>query len=411
MSSTAIEIRQPQQVGQWKSPTEIKNRIIAIQQLMDAVLKPGTKENGYDGDFGIIPGTGNKPSLWKSGSEQILAMFEIAVEPVVEDLSTNDCFRYRVTAKLYYAPTQIFLGAGIGEASTDETKYRWKRCYSQKEFDATDPERRKIKYSQYKDSNGMWADKEEMLIRTEAADLANTVLKMAKKRAQIDATLTVTGASSMFAQDLEDLLDEDEAREETRTRKQAKPQPGVKCSECNAEGGHLPSCSKRKTAEKVPDVKKAAEVKQPEPKPAPKADGPTICSECRQAKGHAPDCKFAEKKQEAKSEPKPPALCSIKSVTQKMKGQSKEPYLVLDVVAADGQEGKLYCWDKKMHDYLVGKRDVTLLCQVTAQKTKDDKTFYQLDSILELGGVQFVDNKPVARPEAAADDIEDLFNQ
>jgi hypothetical protein len=35
--------------------------------------------------------------------------------------------------------------------------------------------------------------------------LANTVLKMAKKRAQVDATLTVASLSEIFTQDIEDL--------------------------------------------------------------------------------------------------------------------------------------------------------------------------------------------------------------
>jgi hypothetical protein len=37
------------------------------------------------------------------------------------------------------------------------------------------------------------------------ADQYNTVLKMAKKRAQVDATLTAVGASDLLTQDLEDL--------------------------------------------------------------------------------------------------------------------------------------------------------------------------------------------------------------
>jgi hypothetical protein len=416
--STAIEIR-PQEVIQsreWKSPSQVKQRIIAVQKLLEEVLKPGTKGNEFSGDYGIIPGTGNKPSLWKSGSEQILAMFEIAVEPIVEDLSTDDCFRYRVTARLTHAPTGNFLGAGIGEASTGETKYKWKKTFSQKEYENTDPDRRKIKFSQWRDSNGMWAEKEEWQVRTEPADLANTVLKMAKKRAQIDATLTVTGASSMFSQDLEDLQEGEEGEEgEPKPKKNSKPQASVKCSECNAEGGHLPSCSKRKQAEKTPEVKKASEVKPPAEKPAPKADGPTICSECRQTNGHKADCKFAPKA-EAKSSP---ALCKIVSVTQKSrkptaeqtkKGIGGSPYLVLEVTDQEGKSGKLYAWDTKTHDHLIGRKDVLLVCEVSAQMTPDEKVFYQLESIIELGGQKFENNIPVnaaAQPEG--DGIEDLF--
>jgi hypothetical protein len=42
-------------------------------------------------------------------------------------------------------------------------------------------------------------------VRTVPDDLGNTVLKMAKKRAQIDMTLTALGVSDLFNQDIEDL--------------------------------------------------------------------------------------------------------------------------------------------------------------------------------------------------------------
>ena len=45
-------------------------------------------------------------------------------------------------------------------------------------------------------------------IRTEPADLANTILKMACKRAMIAMTLNVTAASDIFTQDIEDIPEE-----------------------------------------------------------------------------------------------------------------------------------------------------------------------------------------------------------
>src|SRR5690606_20296729 len=54
-------------------------------------------------------------------------------------------------------------------------------------------------------SNGAFAVKQ---VRTDPADVANTVLKMAKKRAQIDMTLTALAASDIFTQDIEDLPEE-----------------------------------------------------------------------------------------------------------------------------------------------------------------------------------------------------------
>jgi hypothetical protein len=46
-----------------------------------------------------------------------------------------------------------------------------------------------------------------MQVRMNQSDIANTVLKMAKKRALVDAVLTITGASDCFSQDLDDMDD------------------------------------------------------------------------------------------------------------------------------------------------------------------------------------------------------------
>ena len=64
--------------------------------------------------------------------------------------------------------------------------------------------------------------------RVENSDLAdtyNTVLKMAKKRALVDATLTATAASDIFTQDLEDYTPP-EVAEAVRTGA-VPPQPAI----------------------------------------------------------------------------------------------------------------------------------------------------------------------------------------
>lgn len=365
--STAMTIVQPQEIQQWKSPTAIKNRIQAIQKLMAEVLKPATKESGWDGDFGIIPGTGSKPSLLKSGSEQILAMFEIAVDPIVEDLSTDDCCRFRVTARLTNSVTGNFLGAGIGEASTNETKYKWKRTYSQKEWDNTDPDRRKIKYSQFKNGNGMFEDKQELLIRTEPADLANTVLKMAKKRAQIDATLTVTGASSMFSQDLEEDAPEATEPQQKASGKKAKT-ASVKCEECKAEGGHLPSCKHH--------PKNVSSVGQPTP---------------------AQPTKEAVKGEVMPKETTVGTFVIKGSKRMKRKNSDAE-YLILSATT-DAGDTDLFVWHKHLHEYLENKAGIPGDFE-TSTSTSNGKIYVSIEHIKSLNGVPFVDDKPTTTPSA-----------
>jgi hypothetical protein len=93
------------------------------------------------------------------------------------------------------------IGAGLGECSSSEEKYKWKKPACNEEYEATDEDRKRVKW--FKGYQGKKAY-EVKQIRTSPADVANTVLKMAKKRAMIDATLTATAASDIFEQDLED---------------------------------------------------------------------------------------------------------------------------------------------------------------------------------------------------------------
>lgn len=174
---------------------EIKARTQLIQQVMRAVMK----ENVH---FGQIPGT-QKPTLYKAGSEVLLSTFQVAVDPEVEDLSTGDEIRFRVRARGVHQVSGVQVGAGVGEASSNEEKYRWRFAVCQEEFDETPEDRRRTKYK--KTSHGVERIQQ---ICTVPADVANTVLKMAKKRAQIDLTLTALAASDCFTQDLEDMPDE-----------------------------------------------------------------------------------------------------------------------------------------------------------------------------------------------------------
>jgi len=170
------------------SANAVVARVRLIQEVMSKVMKKDTH-------YGVIPGCA-KPSLWKPGAEQLLVTFRIAPEqPKVEDLSTADSIRYRVTR--VGVSNGVVVAAGVGEASSDEDKYKWRRPVCDAEFEATPEDRKRLKYKR----DGT-TDKQ---IRTNPADVANTILKMADKRAFIAMTLLATAASDIFTQDLEDL--------------------------------------------------------------------------------------------------------------------------------------------------------------------------------------------------------------
>jgi len=169
-------------------------KITQLQAVVQGTLKK-------DHDFGVIPGT-VKPTLLKPGAEKILMMFGLTSEyeflDRVEDFEKG-FFAY--TLKCVLSKNGQKITEGVGQANTMEGRYRWRWVPEKKLPDGVVKETlvsRTIEgkygpYTEYKIEND------------DPYTLANTVLKMAKKRAQIDAVLTVASLSEVFTQDIEDM--------------------------------------------------------------------------------------------------------------------------------------------------------------------------------------------------------------
>lgn len=233
----------PESLQRSATAAEIRSQVNLIQEVMQAVMKDGIH-------FGTIPGT-PKPSLYKPGSEKILSTFRIAIEPVVTDLSNPDEARFRVETRATSQGTGAYLGSGVGEASSFEEKYKWRKAVCEQEFDETPEDRRRKVWKRGSDGPYQIAQ-----VRTQPADVANTILKMAKKRSQIDVTLTVTAASDVFAQDIEDLPAEiqEAVAGDDAPRPAAKPTiqpPQRKASAPPAGAGTVVTVSVRDIAEKT----------------------------------------------------------------------------------------------------------------------------------------------------------------
>ena len=169
------------------SVADVVRHVSAVQEVMRAVMKP-------DIHYGRIPGAGEKPTLFKQGAEVLCLAFKIGDEYRIEDLSSEDVARYRVTCVGIHQPTGMVLGQGVGECSSAEEKYKWRKAVCKEEFEATPANMRRIKFG--RKAGGHYTVDQ---VRTEAADVANTVLKMAGKRAKIAMTLNVTAASPYYA--------------------------------------------------------------------------------------------------------------------------------------------------------------------------------------------------------------------
>lgn len=173
---------------------DIQSIALTMQKItsMQAVVQKTLKR---EHDFGVIPGT-SKPTLLKPGAEKILMMFGLTSEyeflDKVEDF-TKGFFSYSVKCILTKNGNKIT--EGVGHCNTYEGKYRWRWV---KENEVPPNIDRDTLMNR-------WNKTEYRIENDDPFTLANTVLKMAKKRAQIDATLTVASLSEVFTQDLEDM--------------------------------------------------------------------------------------------------------------------------------------------------------------------------------------------------------------
>ena len=174
---------------------EIRERVNLVQEIMRNIMKPNTH-------YGIIPGT-PKPTLYKPGAEVLCVTFRIAPEYIITDLSDALTARFRVTCVGKHQVTEQKLGEGVGECSSGEEKFKWRAAVCAEEFDLTPETMRRLKFAKYKGNV-----EKKTQIRTEAADMSNTVLKMACKRALLAMTLNVTAASDIFSQDIEEIPEE-----------------------------------------------------------------------------------------------------------------------------------------------------------------------------------------------------------
>jgi hypothetical protein len=173
------------QGGGAMSLKQVTDRVNLVHQVLEKVMHKGTH-------YGTVPGCGDKFVLLKPGADVLAMTFRLVPQFAVTRTDLPDGHReYDITCSMF-GPGGEMLGQGVGSCSTMEKKYRYR-----------------------KDSKGNRIENEDI------ADVYNTVLKMGKKRAQVDATLTVTGAADLFTQDL--IEDEDEPQRKPVEMPKAKP--------------------------------------------------------------------------------------------------------------------------------------------------------------------------------------------
>lgn len=187
----------------------IANTMQKIGQ-MQAVVQKTLKEGQ---DYGEVPGT-NKPTLLKPGGEKICMLF--GLNPEYDFLQTTEdydkeFFSYNIKCTLFRNGQAV--AQGVGSCNSKEKKYRYINVDELPENYVGYQEKITDKYGREKFK----------INNLDVCSLVNTILKMAKKRAFIDAVLQVASLSEVFTQDLEDMKDFiQQEQDETLTIEQAK---------------------------------------------------------------------------------------------------------------------------------------------------------------------------------------------
>jgi len=212
---TTQELPITQNIDHPMTAGELTKQALLVQDILEKVMVE-------DVHYGIIPGTGNKKTLYQPGAEKICSTFHLAPKYAVEDLSEphNNFYRYRVICSLYTIRDGMFVGSACGEASTAEEKYTWQRAICQEQFDDADPGRRRKKFN----DDGTFIQQ----VQRNAADLANTILKMSCKRAFVSATRGATAASDLLEVDLDEEAVAALAKEQRGEQEQPAAKPKAK---------------------------------------------------------------------------------------------------------------------------------------------------------------------------------------
>jgi len=196
---------------------------------LQATLKGLLVENH---DFGKIPGCGDKPTLLKPGAEKILTALGLSSSYELiehtEDFKDKGFFSY--TVKCTLEKNGLKITEGLGNANSKEKKWAFEFVLEKDLPPGTDKEL--LKSKKFESKYGTYYKYE---VEADANSKANTILKMAKKRAQIDAVLTVASLSEIFTQDFDDLPPEEVPTTEPiveKAKKQAEEVKDYTCSEC-----------------------------------------------------------------------------------------------------------------------------------------------------------------------------------
>jgi ribosomal protein L37AE/L43A len=199
---------------------DFQERLEILKRGRDRIAQIQRELMEVNVDYGLIPGT-PKPTLFKSGAEKLALIYRLAARMEAEftpgDGEKQPPLRYSVACFLHHGTFDgPVVAVGHGTANSWEKRYRRESNKACPNCGKTTIIRSKFDPGWYcfekKGGCGKKFAKDDPAIveqgtdargdPVEANDLQNTLLKMAEKRAFVDAVLRATASSSLFTQDV-----------------------------------------------------------------------------------------------------------------------------------------------------------------------------------------------------------------
>ena len=194
---------------------EVKAQVLKIQSCMKELMTEGEH---YGASF---PGD-TKKNLLKPGADKLCFMFRLRPQFEQKIIDLPNLHReIHTKCEIFHMDSGVKIAEGVGSCSTMESKYRWRNSALKCPVCGAETViKGKEEYgggfvcffkkggcgAKFKDDDASIAGQKIGKVENpDIADVYNTVTKISKKRAYVDATITACAASDIFSQDAEDL--------------------------------------------------------------------------------------------------------------------------------------------------------------------------------------------------------------
>lgn len=171
---------------------ETKQQIGLLQEMARDILKRGI-------DYGRVPGT-PQDSLWDPGASTITSAFNCfpGDRRILSLRDDSDKIAAVVEVPLISRATGKVMAAGVGAASTLEAKYkyRWVKAGEARQLGYDEEALKSLRTRIDKTTDEV----EYRIPNPEHGELLNAILKMASKRAEVDAAESLPGVASVLRQ-------------------------------------------------------------------------------------------------------------------------------------------------------------------------------------------------------------------